>query len=268
MLPVRKSSYKIDYIGTFGSAPHSHNINSEIIQCFTDNGHIIINGEFYKLKKNGLYFIHGLDKHFVVPEDLNRYYHSIILVNTEEIHKICKNLEMEEKFIKIFTQNGGLACELTDEMVIKVDSIFLKIDNILKDYNDMKYARLSVALIELFEIGLNHACSNAESNEHISKIFSLINDHAFDNFTLNEICEEINISKYHLCRIFKENLGMTITEFVKRKRLSLARRLLKNTDLKTTEIAQKCGFCNSSFFAKVFLREYGITPTDYRTKYR
>jgi len=268
LLPVSSSNYKIDFVGTLGSAPHSHDLHSEIIQCFESNGSILINGELYKMKKNGLYFIHGPDTHFVAPDDLNHYNHSIILINTTELSNIFKTLKMEEEFNRIFLERGGMFCELSEEAVIKVDSIFLKIDNILKDNEDMKYARLTSALIELTEIGLKHSRLTFKPNDRLNDIFSLINDNVLNKLSLDEICEKAHISKYHLCRIFKENIGITITEYIKKRRLSLACQLLRNTDCKITEIAEKCGFCDSSFFTKVFSKEHGITPTEYRAKYR
>ena len=268
MLPVKSCSYKIDFVNSKGCAPHSHSTSSEIIQCFENNGSVLINGELYKMQKNGLYFIHGLDTHFVAPEDLNHYNHSILHIDTPEIHKIFKNLQMEEEFNKIFLKKGGMFCELSDDAVIKVDSVFLKINNILNDNKGMKYARLSSAIIELAEIGLEFYDTHTKNNDKLSDIFSYINDNVFTKLTLDEICEHTHISKHHLCRLFKENIGVTITEYIKKRRLTLARQLLMDTNWKVTEIAQKCGFTDSSFFTKVFSKEYNITPTEYRSKYR
>lgn len=268
MLPVKNSCYKINHVNANGSSPHSHNTTSEIIQCFEQSGSILINGILYQMKKNGLYFIHGMDTHFVAPDDLNRYSHSILHVDTPEMHKLFKNLHIENEFNKIFTEHGGLFCELSDSDVIKIDSLFLKIDNILKDNKPLKYARLSCALVELAEIGIESVQQTPTPNDKLNDIFSLINDNIYNKLSLDEICSKTHISKYHLCRIFKENMGVTITEYIKRKRISLACQLLRDTDWKITEIAEKCGFSDSSFFTKVFAREHSVTPTQYRTKYR
>lgn len=268
LLPVISSCYKINHVNADGSSPHSHDTASEIIQCFEENGSILINGKLYKMKKNGLYFIHGCDTHFVAPDDLNRYNHSILHVDTPEMHKLFRNLEMEEAFNTIFLEQGGLFCELSDEDVINVDSFFLKIDKALKDNKPLKYARISVALIELAETGLKSAQQATKPNDKLNDIFSLINNNIYNKLSLDDICEKTHISKYHLCRIFKENIGITITEYIKRKRISLACQLLRDTDQKITEIAEKCGFSDSSFFTKVFTGENGITPTQYRSKYR
>ena len=132
----------------------------------------------------------------------------------------------------------------------------------------MKYARISSALIELVNIGLEFTEKSEKSNDKMTDIFSFISDNALNKLTMDEICEKTHISKYHLCRIFKENMGVTIWEFIRKRRLSVAKQMLMNTDMKITEIAEKCCFTDSSFFTKVFSREFGITPTAYRAKYR
>lgn len=268
MLPVKSCAYKIDHVSSNGAAPHFHHANSEIIQCFENSGSILINGELYKMKKNGLYFIHGLDTHFVSPEDINRYNHSIMIIDTPEIQRMFENLGIKEEFKQLFTSHGGTFCELSDEAVIETDKIFLNISNILKDNDGMKYARLAAQLIRLTEIGFNFKETEEKHNDKLSDVFTFINDNALNKLSMDEICEKTHISKYHLCRIFKENMGVTITEFIKNRRLSVAKQLLINSQLKITEIAQKCGFCDSSFFTKVFTKEFSITPTEYRAKYR
>lgn len=262
---VVSSGYKVNSVNSVGSSPHSHDVTSEIIQCFESNGKILINGELYNMKKNGLYFIHGLDTHFVAPEDLNRYNHSIIHLNTPELKKLFYNLGMKDEFKSLFTLRGGTFCELTNEAVIETDKLFLEIDNIVNDNRGIKYARLASALVGIVDIGVKFAEKTEKTNDKLTDIISFISDNALNKITIDEICEKTHISKYHLCRIFKENMGVTIGEFIKNRRLSVAKQLLRNSDLKIIEIANKCGFNDSGFFTKVFLKEMGITPSAFRT---
>lgn len=263
---VISSGYKVSSVNSDGSSPHSHDVISEIIQCFENDGKILINGELYNMKKNGLYFIHGLDTHFVAPEDLNRYNHSIICLNTPELKKLFYTLGMKEEFKRLFTSKGGTFCELTNEAVIETDKLFLNIENILNDNRGIKYARLTSAIVGLVDIGLKFAEKTEKTNDKLTDIISFISDNALNKITIDEICEKTYISKYHLCRIFKEKMGVTIGEFIKRRRISVAKQMLRNTNYKISEISEKCGFTDSGFFAKVFLKEVGITPSAFRTE--
>lgn len=266
-LPIQSCQYKINHVGPDGASPHTHTFTSEIIQTFESEGNILINGQLYKMQKNGLYFIHGLATHFVSPEDIASYDHSIMHLNIPEIEKLCKNLDMMAEYKKVFTENGGTFCALSNEDVIRCDSIFLEIHNIFSDGEGMKYARISSAFIKLMKMCMEQ--KNTEGRrDRFSSILSYISDNALEKITIDDICEKTHISKYHLCRVFKENMGVSIGTFVKNRRLSVAKQYLVDTTMSITEIAYKCCFADSGFFSKTFSKEFGMSPTEFRKKYK
>ena len=267
-LPVTFCNYKIDFVNENGSTPHTHSATSEIIQTFDDFGNILINGELFKMQKNGLYFIHGPSTHFVMPDDINRYNHSIIGLDNFVLERLCLELSMKSAYNKIFLENGGTFCSLSNEDVLKVDRIFLNIQKEMETDSELKCAKLMGYITELFETGLSSASENDLSNNKINDIISFVYDNALTKISIDDICKHSHISKYHLCRIFKENVGITIGNFIKNRRLSVAKQLLVGTDMTVTEIAYKCCFSDNSFFTKTFSAEFGMSPSTYREKYR
>lgn len=92
-------------------------------------------------------------------------------------------------------------------------------------------------------------------------------------FIENNFCEEItleklslicNLSKRHLCRLFKEYYAQTPTEKIISLRIKKASELLKLTNMSVTEICSLCGYSDSSFFSKQFTKRKGISPLKYR----
>lgn len=273
ILPIQDCWYKINFVDETGCLPHTHTVSGEIIQTFENTGNILINGELYRMQKNGLYFIHSLATHLVSPDDLTRYNHSIIRINIPEVEKLCSNLFMSREYNKVFTERGGFFCELSPEDVIRVDSIFLKIHNILQNSdNGLTYAQLTSCFTELIDIALKNDTSDDNSdkisNSKIADIVSFISDNALTRISIDDICKKSHISKYHLCRTFKESLGITISEFIKSRRLSVAKQLLSETELTITQIAHRCCFTDASYFSKTFSGVFGITPTAFRAKYK
>ena len=67
-----------------------------------------------------------------------------------------------------------------------------------------------------------------------------------------------------LIKLFKEECGMTVGAYIAEVRLSEAERLLTGSDASMCEIARECGFCDQSYFSKVFVAKHGISPSDYR----
>ncbi|MCM1212740.1 MAG: AraC family transcriptional regulator [Blautia sp.] len=76
------------------------------------------------------------------------------------------------------------------------------------------------------------------------------------------------MSRNECCRYFKHMMNMTITEYLLEYRLSKAAALLESSDLSITEIAGQTGFCDVSYFIKMFRRKTGSTPKAYAVQRR
>ncbi len=269
MLLIDTCDYKIDFVDNEGSTPHTHTTTSEIIQTFDNKGKVIINGKVYKMQKNGLYFIHGLATHFVLPDDINTYNHSLVVLNTSEIEHLCFNLNLIKEYNKVFTSNGGTFCELSNEDILYADNIFLQISKICENPgNGFTYAKMSSLFVSLLELGCKNKSSESYSDSKVSTILTYLNQNILTKLTLDDISRSIGISKFYMCRQFQDNMGITIGGYIKNRRISVAKQLLIETDMSISEISMHCCFSNSSFFAKVFSEEIGCTPTSYRAKYK
>ena len=82
--------------------------------------------------------------------------------------------------------------------------------------------------------------------------------------SVSEIAEKVGVSRFYLQHVFKKTTGTTITEYKNSMRLTKAKLLLVTTDESITDIALKCGFETSSYFAEVFKASEKISPTQYR----
>ena len=76
------------------------------------------------------------------------------------------------------------------------------------------------------------------------------------------------ISKYHLCRYFRKNLGVSLVAYLNTAKISQACNMMKQGERNMSKIAMECGFNSSSYFCKVFKKERGISPTEYQKKHR
>ncbi len=78
---------------------------------------------------------------------------------------------------------------------------------------------------------------------------------------LAEICE---LTPQRLARLSKRVFGLTTTQLITKIRISVASRLLLETELSVSQVAQKCGFYDHSAFTRAFRSATGLTPTDFR----
>lgn len=82
-----------------------------------------------------------------------------------------------------------------------------------------------------------------------------------------EIAEEMKISSSYLSTIFKSETGYSINEYLTAYRLQLAKKLLRDTDLKMYEISERIGIPDMYYFSSVFKKNIGVSPSEYRNNH-
>jgi AraC-like DNA-binding protein len=99
-------------------------------------------------------------------------------------------------------------------------------------------------------------------------IIASINDNISKPLSLNKLATDHGMSVSNLQRMFMRIIGVRPGKYIIQQRLNAACRHLENTDLGIHDIAMATGFCDQSHFTKIFKRERGITPGEYRRKHR
>ncbi len=99
----------------------------------------------------------------------------------------------------------------------------------------------------------------------LTRVALLVDDHlAQPDFGLAQIAAAFERTPHHLSRRFQEETGFSLPEYLRRRRLEQARRLLLSTTLPITEIATRCGFTSSGYFSRLFHQRFQFTPVAYR----
>lgn len=92
-------------------------------------------------------------------------------------------------------------------------------------------------------------------------------NHSFD-FCLDDMASQIGLSRSECCRYFKRKSGQTISDYLRQYRIHRSLELLTESEASISQIAQRCGFSNQSYYTKEFRRITGTTPKQYRLKQR
>ncbi|OON87744.1 hypothetical protein BXO88_03500 [Oribacterium sp. C9] len=108
----------------------------------------------------------------------------------------------------------------------------------------------------------------AKDAERIRIMLDYIDEHYRDDLNVSVLSESAEISESEAMRCFHNMLGTTPIQYVKNYRIRKAAEMLQVSDEKIVDIAIDCGFQDMSYFAKTFRESKGITPTDYREKYK
>lgn len=86
------------------------------------------------------------------------------------------------------------------------------------------------------------------------------------NLSQQSIASSVKLTSAYVGKLFKDQCGTTVTDYINEVRLSHARQLLLQTDDTIAEIMDKCGYSNQSYFFRLFKGKFGSTPKEYRIK--
>ncbi len=246
--------------------PHWHN-EFEIIFMAKGGGSFYIDGKEYKLSEGNFLFINGGSIHSGEEILKNSIGYAIVfdlrLLYSEE-PDLCKY----EYFMPLIKKRVYIPNYINDENIAN------DIKRIIETFKEKPYGyELLIKSIlfdifwRLFSLYVKPAKDSGRLGYKIEKIkdvLDYINQNYQKDITLEELSKEVNISKFYICRIFKESLRMTPVEYINKVRVERAMELLRNTDMSISEIALECGFNNISYFIKIFKKYMQVTPLKFR----
>ncbi len=101
----------------------------------------------------------------------------------------------------------------------------------------------------------------------VEKVVKYVDDNIGRFITASDISKYLYISKSYLIQKVKSELGMTLSEYIRKRKIEVAKVMLEETDVKISEIAEKVGYSDINYFSRVFKKTVGFTATQYRTMY-
>lgn len=109
------------------------------------------------------------------------------------------------------------------------------------------------------------ACErNKAYSDAVKESIELMEQRFKENLSLDEICDEVAVSKNYFCYLFKRETGRSVWNYLTELRMECAKQLLENSNMKSYEIAFQVGYDNPSYFSKLFKKYENVTPNEYR----
>ncbi|MEF9960348.1 MAG: helix-turn-helix domain-containing protein [Niameybacter sp.] len=103
------------------------------------------------------------------------------------------------------------------------------------------------------------------SNPGIKKAIQYMHQHLNEPLTLDTVCDSIHLNKCYFCTLFKNDTGLTFTQYLNKIRIDAAKHLMQETTLSLDEIAYRCGFNTYSYFCTTFKKITGQPPSAFPT---
>ncbi|MNC24200.1 HTH-type transcriptional regulator YesS [compost metagenome] len=113
------------------------------------------------------------------------------------------------------------------------------------------------------------ACAVAEAKRErkegvMSRCLDYIDSHYTEDLSQETVAAMFHFNPSYFCQLFKSRLHMTFNQYVTRLRLQQAKDMLKNSKMKVYRVSEQLGYHDVKYFNRVFKKETGLTPEEYR----
>jgi two-component system response regulator YesN len=112
---------------------------------------------------------------------------------------------------------------------------------------------------------ISQSSETAVTKINITEVIDYINAHFTEDLYLESLAQHFNTTPKYISKRIKQHLNISFKDYLAQLRTDYAKELLANSDMKISEISEKCGFYNRSTFVRTFKQKSGLTPTEYRT---
>lgn len=158
------------------------------------------------------------------------------------------NAFMRDMLLTIYEQQTNEACYHDEIMSLLLQSVLIYCMQNFRDTVKFLYAgtRLEGRMLEI----TNYMFEN------------------YQNITLRGLAQHFGYSEPYLCKLFREESGLTFTQILREFKLKQAKKLLQTTDQKLNEICESVGYSDTTQFIRDFKQQYGNTPAKYRKAFQ
>lgn len=227
-------------------------------------GTLTYQNKSYTMKKGDCAFIDCRNKYSQSSSSIN-------LWSLKWVHFYGSN--MNEIYSK-YLERGGEVCfsvehESTNPFIPVLDLI-METASSSSYIRDMKVnEQLSHLLTILMEYSWNPEKAKVSNTKclNIADVKFYIDQNFTSKISLEAVANQFNVNKSYLLRLFKENTGLTVNNYILQKRILRAKNELRFSNKTLDLIAEECGLESANYFIRIFKKIEGLTPGDYRKRW-
>ena len=240
---------------------HCHT-QAELLFVLHGRGDFIVEGARYPLRDGTVLLTRPREYHYVRPDADTPYERYVITFDTD-----FPVIGSEEP--PLLSAEGNLGTGVwsaSGQVIPHLRHAFSFLDTVLErtatDSTAFDTALRTVTSQALLLLSLQDPDrQSASTDETVSALIDYINRHLTEELTLDRLSQAMFVSKYHLCRRFREYTGMSILTYINTKRIALAAQLLES-GTPAQEVAAQVGFGDYSAFWRRFVRILGRSPAE------
>lgn len=153
---------------------------------------------------------------------------------------------------------------VSSEGALNLSDYFIQL---IEDANSISQVRnIGEEMLTTYVQRVQRVKANSNLSLLVRACMEYVDTHICEKIVLKDLAQEIGYNEYYISRTFKSDTGENLNDYINKRKISLAKTLLKNPGLTVAEIAEKLAFSSPSYFSTIFKKQTGITPVEYQTK--
>lgn len=257
-----------------GFKPHSHS-QYEVYYFHSGQCDYWIGDKIFRLQPGDLIIMNGMTKHCPIVNAQVDYVRTMFAFEPASIQLFGKELHMLDP-LKPFEVLRNYHIRLTGKQRWECEDILRRVDQFQHMEDRLTYNRFLLTFFDLllFLAGLCRSAlehynrSVSDKERHVQGIITYIEQYYTDEeISLEQMEHDLHMSKYHLTKIFREVMNMTIFDYLYRRRISQAKILFTHFgEYSVTDVCQQVGFKHLAHFSRLFKDHVGLPPGHYRKR--
>ena len=184
--------------------------------------------------------------------------------------------DVERKCFQPFLQNSAIPCIYLTGFDENGKEILQKLDQVEEAFDRKRFCyelKIKGLLCEAFAMILyghrqeltKFVPANLQELERLEKMLNYLNMHFTEVISLQDLADQVHLSREVCCRLFKKMTGKTITGYLEEYRVNKSFSLVQSGQYSMTQITEMVGFSNPSRFASAFRKRFGCNPGEYNS---
>ena len=184
--------------------------------------------------------------------------------------------DVERKCFQPFLQNSAIPCIYLTGFDENGKEILQKLNQVEEAFDRKRFCyelKIKGLLCEAFAMILyghrqeltKFVPANPQELERLEKMLNYLNMHFTEVISLQDLADQVHLSREVCCRLFKKMTGKTITGYLEEYRVNKSFSLVQSGQYSMTQITEMVGFSNPSRFASAFRKRFGCNPGEYNS---